>query len=188
MADRVAEARRLARAGRTAAAEQRLRLALAEEPTDVEAWLWLAALQTDVAARRAALEQVLALEPGNQSAHRALAELPADADAPRLPVSLPTPPAPHPAAVVAPTPLPPLPAAPTVLPPLVAAPMRPAVTVAAARPRRTRRQPGHEMRGTVVAMAIFASALLAGHLFGDRVLTPATTPTTQVVAQKLPTP
>lgn len=68
----LADARYLAQTGRPAAATARLRLILAVEPENEEAWLWFAALQSDLAARRDALLRVVALNPHNVQALRGL--------------------------------------------------------------------------------------------------------------------
>jgi hypothetical protein len=69
------QAQSVARANKRAAARQLYEDILTEYPNAVAAWLGLAPLLDDEEGRRQALEQVLALDPGNETAQAALAQL-----------------------------------------------------------------------------------------------------------------
>jgi ferric-dicitrate binding protein FerR (iron transport regulator) len=188
MPDRVAEARVLVGHGRYAAAEHRLRLALAEEPIDGEAWLLLASLQTDVEAKRAALYQVLSLDPQHEEALRALVALPPEP----LPLRQEREaggrfvgeglawiePAPTKSAIT------PLEA--SAFDALAGVPGKPAVVVQVARPvtRRRRLRRRHEVSYTAAALTFFLSALMAGVFFGENVLGPSPAVQSQAVAHQ----
>lgn len=64
--------------GRGAAGGELLAQALAVDPRDDRAWLWLSGVVSSDAERRYCLEQVLALDPAHAAARRGLAQLPAD--------------------------------------------------------------------------------------------------------------
>jgi hypothetical protein len=95
------------RSGNTAAARGLFRALAREYPHDPRVWLGLAASAGDRDEQRYALEQVLALDPQNVSAHNGLARLdaalpPAPLD--MAPATLPPPPPPQPAPAAAPPP------------------------------------------------------------------------------------
>ncbi|MEW5989009.1 MAG: hypothetical protein AB1791_20480, partial [Chloroflexota bacterium] len=62
------QADKVAAEGKRGAAEKLYRQVLEEAPGTVPAWLGLAGVLGDPAAREAAFRQVLALEPGNEAA------------------------------------------------------------------------------------------------------------------------
>ncbi len=62
----------LARVGQRAAAYQLLDQVVVEDPANADAWLWLSGVAADPVEQRAALERVLALEPGNSRAQHGL--------------------------------------------------------------------------------------------------------------------
>lgn len=68
-----------AKAGQALLASELLAQALAIEPRDARAWLWLSGVVPGAAERRYCLEQVLAIDPAHTAARRGLALLPADA-------------------------------------------------------------------------------------------------------------
>lgn len=61
-----------ARAGRRDDAARILRQVVANEPFNAEAWVWLGGVTSDVREQRRALEQALAIDPGNQRAQQGL--------------------------------------------------------------------------------------------------------------------
>ncbi len=63
------------RDGRRGTAYDLLHQIVAADPDNSEAWLWLSGVEVEPAAQRAALERVVALEPGNTRALRGLAWL-----------------------------------------------------------------------------------------------------------------
>ncbi len=71
----VGEAIALARAGDRGAAYRLLRGVTTEDPFNAEAWLWLGGVTSDPVEQRAALERVIALDPGNTRAQRGLQAL-----------------------------------------------------------------------------------------------------------------
>jgi hypothetical protein len=72
---RLNEAIALIKAGQSAQARAILLLLVQQYPTSEAAWLWLATASADVKERVAALRQVLALNPYNEKARAALAQL-----------------------------------------------------------------------------------------------------------------
>jgi hypothetical protein len=95
------EAIALARAGQRDAARERLKAVVAADPKLELAWLWLASVTTDRAARITYLERALALNPNNPTSQQAYRELtgrttPAGAQTAARPPAQPAPARPRP--------------------------------------------------------------------------------------------
>ena len=88
------------RAGDKEEARNLFRLLTRESPQDPQAWLWLAGVAEDREEKRAALEQVIQLDPSNELAKQGLAALGGPSRAARAAVPPPPPPAPEPEPVV----------------------------------------------------------------------------------------
>ena len=84
------------RAGDKEEARNLFRLLTRESPQDPQAWLWLAGVAEDREEKRAALEQVIQLDPSNELAKQGLAALGGPSRAARAAVPPPPPPAPEP--------------------------------------------------------------------------------------------
>jgi hypothetical protein len=98
-AELLAQAIQAVKAGNRAEARQLLQTLLKQEPGNEQAWLWLSAAVTNHEAQIKCLQQVLAINPANQSAQRGLAKLTATPEPPPAPApitSQPTPLTPRP--------------------------------------------------------------------------------------------
>ncbi|NLF74923.1 MAG: hypothetical protein GX573_04440 [Chloroflexi bacterium] len=71
-----------AQSGNKAAARQILEQAIERDPNSELAWIWLATLADDVDERRAHLERVVAINPGNERARQALDQIKATQERP----------------------------------------------------------------------------------------------------------
>ena len=76
-----------ARAGRKAEARRLLETILEADERNEQAWLWLGAVVDDPQERITCLENVLALNPNNETARRGLAALRAASPPPASPIS-----------------------------------------------------------------------------------------------------
>lgn len=87
-----------ARSGDKAEARELFRLVTREDPNNAQGWLWLAGVAEDREEKRAALERVVQIEPGNELARKGLAALggarattPSPADSPTFDTGTTTP-------------------------------------------------------------------------------------------------
>ena len=70
--ERLQDAIIAARAGQREEAQTLLQEIVAEDPTNVDAWVWLGGVEVDPAAQYRALERAVALDPQNQRAKQGL--------------------------------------------------------------------------------------------------------------------
>ncbi len=69
---RLQDAIAAARSGQREQAQLMLHRIVADEPANVDAWLWLGGVEVDPAAQYRALERVVALDPSNERAAQGL--------------------------------------------------------------------------------------------------------------------